>query len=72
MRFEYWNSTDGKWSWHLKTSIGVVVARGTALSNRENCLAAIKLVMLAAGSPCVDVSPSVKEIVPPRAVAVLA
>jgi uncharacterized protein YegP (UPF0339 family) len=56
MRFEYWKSGDGNWTWQLKTSVDDVLAQGVSYASRENCLAAIKLVKLAAAAPSADVS----------------
>ncbi len=56
MRFEYWKSGDGRWTWELKTSVDDVVAHGGHHLSRENCLAAIKLVKLAASAPAVDLT----------------
>lgn len=58
MRFEYWQTADGAWDWHLKSSVGEIIARGTPMTTREQCLSAIKLVKLAASASCRDVSTS--------------
>ena len=56
MRFEYWKTAEGVWAWHLKSSLGEIVAHGSPLPSRESCLTAIKLVKLAAGASCRDMS----------------
>lgn len=58
MRFEYWKSDDSNWTWRLKTTVGDVLATGCAFPSRENCLASIKLVKLAASAPLRDISAS--------------
>lgn len=67
MRFEYWNSRDGNWSWHLKSSAGNVVVRGSLFTTREHCLSAIGLVKRAAGSPCRKSPAPIEEVTPPSA-----
>lgn len=66
MRFEYWQSRDGTWSWQLKTPLGDMLARGTKCTSRENCLAAINLVKLAASAPARDISSFADDLVPER------
>ncbi len=61
MRFEYWKSGDGMWSWHLRSSIGDVIANGTNFASKENCLSAISLVKLASTAPCTNVSSAEDE-----------
>lgn len=56
MRFEYWKSVDGFWTWELRTAVNDVLAHGCSYESRENCLAAMKLVKLAAAAPVVDMS----------------
>jgi uncharacterized protein YegP (UPF0339 family) len=56
MRFEYWKTTDGRWTWQLKTAVGEVLAEGPPAQSRDTCLSAIKLVKLAAAASCCDVS----------------
>lgn len=65
MRFEYWNSGDGTWTWHLKTSVNDVLARGDSYASRDACLAAMKLVKLAAAAPLRDVSAAYVDLAPP-------
>lgn len=57
MRFEYSQNHDGTWSWQLRTAMGDLVATGASYGDRDNCLAAIKLVKLAAAASCRDVTP---------------
>lgn len=52
MRFEYWQTHEGSWHWHLRSSIGDILARGTPCETREMCLIAIKLVKLATSAGC--------------------
>ena len=56
MRFEYWKSGDGRWQWELKTSIGDVLAYGSPCPSRELCIAATRLVKLAASAALLEVS----------------
>jgi uncharacterized protein YegP (UPF0339 family) len=58
MRFEYWQTADGVWAWHLKSSLGDVIARSAPFHSRETCLYAIKLVKLAAGASCQEITDS--------------
>ncbi|PTX98556.1 hypothetical protein [Opitutus sp. ER46] len=57
MRFEYWQADDGTWTWHLKSSLGDIVAKGVPTSDRDTCFATIKMVKLAASAPCRDITP---------------
>jgi uncharacterized protein YegP (UPF0339 family) len=56
MRFEYWKSGDGQWTWRLRSAVNDLLASGGDYRSRESCLAAIKLVKLAAGAASVEVS----------------
>lgn len=56
MRFEYSKSGDGTWSWRLKSAIDEIVAHGGTYPSRDTCLAAIRLVKLAAAAGCRDVT----------------
>lgn len=64
MRFEYWKTEDGQWTWELKTSIGDVIARGGSHPTREHCLTAMRLVKLAAGAKSIEVTVRRDELVP--------
>lgn len=56
MRFEYWKSAGGFWTWELRTPVNDVLAYGCSYESREDCLAAMKLVQLATAAPVVDMS----------------
>jgi uncharacterized protein YegP (UPF0339 family) len=65
MRFEYWKSDDGQWRWEQRTSLGDMLARGRPYPSREHCVAAMRLVKLAAGATSVEVAPQGVELAEP-------
>jgi uncharacterized protein YegP (UPF0339 family) len=52
------------WTWHLKSSIGDVIATGTNFTSKDNCLSAINLVKLASGASCSNVTPAPTQELP--------
>ncbi len=45
MKFEMYKDPSGQYRWRLKARNGEIIASGEAYRNREDCIAAVSLVM---------------------------
>jgi len=55
MKYEYWQTEKQEWYWRLKAANGEKVAQSEGYKNKNDCLAAIKLVKSSAKAPELEV-----------------